>query len=92
MPRPASRAKLCAVAVFLGLAAALPFLLRNEYYVGIAVFVGINAIVAIGLNLLMGYAGQVSLGMRPSWLSAPTLPPFSPPRPTVPRGLPWWQA
>jgi branched-chain amino acid transport system permease protein len=53
---------LSAVAAFAALAAALPFLLRNEYYVGIAVFVGINAIVAIGLNLLMGYAGQVSLG------------------------------
>jgi len=41
---------------------ALPALVRNQYYVGIAVFVGINVIVAIGLNLLMGYAGQISLG------------------------------
>jgi branched-chain amino acid transport system permease protein len=57
-----SRAKLCAVAAVAALAAALPFLLGNEYYVGVAVFVGINAIVAMGLNLLMGYAGQVSLG------------------------------
>jgi branched-chain amino acid transport system permease protein len=53
---------MAAVGVVAALVAALPFVLRNQYYVGIAVFVGINAIVAIGLNLLMGYAGQVSLG------------------------------
>jgi branched-chain amino acid transport system permease protein len=35
---------------------------RNPYYVGILVFFGINAIITIGLSLLMGYAGQISLG------------------------------
>jgi branched-chain amino acid transport system permease protein len=35
---------------------------RNPYYVGILVFFGINVIITIGLSLLMGYAGQISLG------------------------------
>lgn len=42
--------------------AALPFVLNNNYYIGVMVFIGINTILALGLNLLMGYAGQVSLG------------------------------
>jgi len=37
-------------------------LVRNPYYVGILVFLGINVIITIGLSLLMGYAGQISLG------------------------------
>jgi branched-chain amino acid transport system permease protein len=37
-------------------------LVRNPYYVGILVFLGINIIITIGLSLLMGYAGQISLG------------------------------
>jgi branched-chain amino acid transport system permease protein len=35
---------------------------RNPYYVGILVFTGINIVITIGLSLLMGYAGQISLG------------------------------
>lgn len=34
----------------------------KEYFITILVFWGINAIVAMGLSLLMGYAGQISLG------------------------------
>lgn len=34
----------------------------NEYFITILVFWGINAIIAMGLCLLMGYAGQISLG------------------------------
>jgi branched-chain amino acid transport system permease protein len=37
-------------------------IVRNPYYVGILVFFGINVIITIGLSLLMGYAGQISLG------------------------------
>jgi branched-chain amino acid transport system permease protein len=44
------------------LVAVLPLLLSNGYYQSVLVFIGINAIVALGLNLLMGYAGQISLG------------------------------
>ena len=48
----------CALMVFL---AAFPFLVKN-YYVYVANYVAINIIVVIGLNLLVGYTGQISLG------------------------------
>jgi branched-chain amino acid transport system permease protein len=41
---------------------AIPAFLPNRYYFDIAVKVIINAIVCLGLNLLIGYAGQISLG------------------------------
>lgn len=44
------------------LALVLFALLANKYYLSIAVFAGINATLAIGLNLLLGFGGQVSLG------------------------------
>ena len=49
--------------MILGLLAlvALPFLLKS-YQVYIAGLVGISAMAALGLNVLTGYAGQVSLG------------------------------
>jgi branched-chain amino acid transport system permease protein len=34
----------------------------NEYFISLLVFIGINGIMAMGLSLLMGYAGQISLG------------------------------
>jgi branched-chain amino acid transport system permease protein len=40
----------------------LPFLTGGTYVLTVGVFAGINALVAIGLCILMGYAGQVSLG------------------------------
>ena len=48
----------CALMVFL---AAFPFLVKN-YYVYVANYIAINIIVVIGLNLLVGYTGQISLG------------------------------
>ena len=42
--------------------AVLPRFVTNNYYLNVLTFVAINAIVALGLNLLMGYAGQISLG------------------------------
>ena len=45
-----------------GAMAVLPWLLNNEYYLTVFIFLGINVILVIGLNLLMGYAGQISLG------------------------------
>jgi len=43
-------------------AAVLPFALSNPYYLSIMVFVALNGLIAVGLGLLMGYAGQISLG------------------------------
>ncbi len=40
----------------------LPIISGSSYIVTIGVFAGINALIAIGLCILMGYAGQVSLG------------------------------
>jgi branched-chain amino acid transport system permease protein len=42
--------------------ACLPLFIRGDYYLSVLVFMGINAMVVIGLSLLMGYAGQISLG------------------------------
>lgn len=42
--------------------AIIPWLLPNSFYFDIVIRIAINAIVVIGLNLLMGYTGQISLG------------------------------
>ncbi|MHB9134333.1 MAG: branched-chain amino acid ABC transporter permease [Armatimonadota bacterium] len=42
--------------------AILPKFVTNNYSLSVLAFVAINTILAVGLNLLMGYAGQVSLG------------------------------
>jgi len=39
-----------------------PFLFQNDFHYEIAILSILNAIIWLGLNLLMGYAGQVSLG------------------------------
>jgi branched-chain amino acid transport system permease protein len=52
-----------ALVVGIALAVALlPLALPGNFYLRVAALVYINAIAVIGLNLLMGYAGQVSLG------------------------------
>jgi branched-chain amino acid transport system permease protein len=40
----------------------LPFVLPNSFYVDLAIRMAINAIIVLGLNLLIGFAGQISLG------------------------------
>src|SRR5512136_1305715 len=35
---------------------------NNSYYLQVLTFIGINTLLALGLNMLMGYAGQISLG------------------------------
>jgi len=36
--------------------------LDNDYYFSLLNFIGIHTLLVVGLNLLMGYAGQISLG------------------------------
>jgi branched-chain amino acid transport system permease protein len=36
--------------------------IENLYYLQLLTFIGINTLLALSLNLLMGYAGQISLG------------------------------
>ncbi|MBS3757145.1 MAG: branched-chain amino acid ABC transporter permease [Desulfobacterales bacterium] len=37
-------------------------LVSNAYHLQLLTFIGINTLLALGLNMLMGYAGQISLG------------------------------
>ena len=40
----------------------LPWLLPNSFYMDLAIRMAINAIIVLGLNMLIGFAGQISLG------------------------------
>ncbi len=42
--------------------AGVPLFIRGDYYLSILVFMGLNSLIVMGLSLLMGYAGQISLG------------------------------
>jgi len=50
------------LAVFLAIIIAVPFFISNKYFLSVLVFAGIYAIAANGLSMLMGYAGQISMG------------------------------
>lgn len=39
-----------------------PLITANRYHISVMTLVGIYTIIVVGLNLLMGYAGQISLG------------------------------
>ena len=41
---------------------ALPVLVKSKYYFIVLNVIGLNTIVVVGLNLLIGFAGQISLG------------------------------
>ncbi len=57
------RNHLYSLAIFVLIFTVFPFLLeKNSYWITIFIFVGIYSLVALGLCLLMGYAGQISLG------------------------------
>lgn len=59
--RPLNReiAKFLALVVIVLLA---PIIVHEGYLLNVMVFVGIHTILALALNLLLGYAGQISLG------------------------------
>lgn len=40
----------------------LPWVLPNGFYMDLAIRMAMNAVIVLGLNLLMGFAGQISLG------------------------------
>ena len=51
------------ILLILGFIGAFPKLVGgNEYFLSLLVFIGINGMITMGLSLLMGYAGQISLG------------------------------
>ena len=57
-----SRSRYTSIVVFAALLLFIPVFFKNPYYLSVLVFVGIYSITTMGLNLLMGYAGQISLG------------------------------
>ncbi len=62
MTLPAFMKNYGVVIVIAAIVILLPFLLSSIFYLRIAALVFIFAIAVLGLNLLMGFAGQVSLG------------------------------
>lgn len=48
--------------IFLPVIAVSGFVIDSPYYLQVLTFIGINTLLTIGLNMLMGYAGQISLG------------------------------
>ena len=52
-------ALLAAAAVLIGAAGGM---VRSTYVLGMLIFIALNGMAALGLSLVMGFAGQVSLG------------------------------
>ncbi|MBP6719713.1 MAG: branched-chain amino acid ABC transporter permease [Rhodoferax sp.] len=48
--------------IIMAILLVLPFVLPNSFYVDLAIRMAINAVIVLGLNLLIGFAGQISLG------------------------------
>ena len=55
------------LAVFLAIIAVFPAISPNLYVMSVMAFAGIYVLICTGLNLLMGYAGQLSLGHAGFW-------------------------
>jgi branched-chain amino acid transport system permease protein len=54
--------KRAALPTFFLMVALLPLVLTSGYRLNVMVFAGIHVLLTLGLNLVMGYTGQVSLG------------------------------
>lgn len=48
--------------ILMALVMVAPVVITNDYYLGVLIFTGLNSLACIGLCLLMGYAGQISIG------------------------------
>jgi branched-chain amino acid transport system permease protein len=48
--------------IFATMVFVAPLFLKGNYLLNVFVFVGINTMLAVALNLLLGYGGQISLG------------------------------
>jgi branched-chain amino acid transport system permease protein len=48
--------------VFFLVIVVVGLIVSNRYYLQLFTFIGINTLLTLGLNMLMGYAGQISLG------------------------------
>jgi len=61
------RPRWLALGIFLAFVAAFPATSPNAYLLNIVGFAGIHILLSMGLNILMGYAGQISLGHAAFW-------------------------
>lgn len=50
------------LSILVALLAILPLLTGSAFYLDVAIHIALSAMVVIGLNLLLGYTGQISLG------------------------------
>ncbi len=50
------------IGIVMAAVAVAPKLVGNEYYLGVLIFAALNCLTCTGLCLLMGYAGQISIG------------------------------
>ena len=48
--------------IVIGILLVLPFIIPNNFYMDLVIRMAINAVIVLGLNLLIGFAGQISLG------------------------------
>ena len=48
--------------IVMALLAALPLVIPNNFWLDLVIRMAINAVIVLGLNLLIGFAGQISLG------------------------------
>ena len=60
-------------------AAALPLLFTSRYSTNLLILGAAWSIATLGLVVVLGYAGQISLARPPSSASAPTPSPWAPP-------------
>jgi branched-chain amino acid transport system permease protein len=56
------KSHLIGLAVIAAVLLALPFVVSNSFYLDVIIRIAINAIIVLGLNLLIGFAGQISFG------------------------------
>jgi branched-chain amino acid transport system permease protein len=83
--RDTRRLKLLAGVLVAAAVLALPLVVRDTYQLKVLTFVGINVVVVLGLSLLFGYAGQISLGQAGFF----GLGAYASAALTVQRGWPW---
>ena len=55
-------ARIARIIILIGVAVALPLVVTSHYYLSILVLIGNYALATIGLNLVVGYTGQISFG------------------------------
>ncbi|PKO32659.1 MAG: branched-chain amino acid ABC transporter permease [Betaproteobacteria bacterium HGW-Betaproteobacteria-7] len=48
--------------ILIAILIVLPFFIPNAFYMDLVIRMAINAVIVLGLNLLIGFAGQISLG------------------------------